>query len=1784
MKKLLVITLILVGNFLQAQLNESVFINKERCGADKLHKELLDSDPNVRQAMDYFENVIMPIARNNADRQLNVVYQVPVVVHVVHKGEAVGVGSNISDADVKLGIKYLNNFWRKIAGTFGAGGGVDMQIEFALAVRDPNGNCTNGIVRKDLSANTAYVSSGVKLSSTTGISDATLKSSSRWNPLNYYNVYVVDEIDNKKCNDPNGWTAGYAYFASSHGNTTDGAVMLNCSYLDASDVTFAHEMGHAFNLYHTFEGDRDTNADGIYESCPTNTAGTACGSGVGDCCADIPAHVRTIDIPNLYNDCGNTTSNPCVAGTTRQDHMLNYMDYTGCANEFTANQQTRAVAALTSQRSSFLQSNGNLSLVPPAVATVDFYSSSNVACTGSTIQFTDNSGCTPNSYTNNGFPGVSFAWTITNNAGTTLTSTLQNPVITFNTVGTYDVTLAITNASGTTSFTRAGYIRVAASPVTACIPTSINVGNFGQTVFNVKLNTINNTTSQYSNTAYSDFSCSSNTILTESQTYALSVSGYAGNGQAEVFEVRIDYNNNGSFLDVGELVHSGSIAVGTTNTVTANITIPTTAVRNTLLRMRVIGEYQAISTNERNCNASSDRFEVGDVEDYGVYIISTCTTPTITGTLSACVGATSQLTGSGTAATTNAWASSSPNVATVSATGLVTALTVGTTTITYLNNAGCSTTATFSVTAGPTITGTLSACIGSTSQLTGSGTAATSNAWTSSATSIATVSTTGLVTAVAAGTTTITYLNNAGCSSTVTFTVSSNPTISGTLSACVGSSSILTGSGTPGTNAWTSSATNIATVSASGTVLGVAPGTTIITYRNSAGCTTTATFTVTAGPTITGTLSACVGATSQLTGSGTAATTGPWTSSATSIATVSSTGLVTAVASGTAIITYKNNAGCTTTATFTVSAGPTITGTLSACISATSQLTGSGTAATSNAWTSSTPNVATVSTTGLVTAVSAGTTTITYLNNAGCSSTVTFTVNANPTITGTLSACVGGSTLLTGSGTPGTNAWTSSATNIATVSASGTVLGVAAGTTIITYRNSAGCTTTATFTVTAGPTITGTLSACVGATSQLTGSGTAATTGPWTSSATSIATVSSTGLVTAVASGTAIITYKNNAGCTTTATFTVSAGPTITGTLSACISATSQLTGSGTASTTNAWTSSSPNVATVSTTGLVTAVAAGTTTITYLNNAGCSSTVTFTVNANPTITGTLSACVGGSTLLTGSGTPGTNAWTSSATNIATVSASGTVLGVAAGTTIITYRNSAGCTTTATFTVYATPTINSIASQSVCSGQTVASTNFTSSPTGATFSWTNSNTANGIQSSGTGNISSFTAPQTNTIINSQITVTATLNNCISTPVTFSLNINPNPVITNSINTTIACGTAAASLIPTSSVSGTTFSWTTQTSGATLTGYTANGTGPINQTITNSGNAPGTVVYTIIPNSNGCVGASVNYSVTVNPIPNANFSVASNTICFNQSPISLTPNQSGGSFSGTGVNQNTFSPSLSGVGTFTVSYLISQNNCTNSSTQTITVNALDNANFSIIDFCFGNAGQATISGVQGGTFSLIPNTNGETISSNGTITGGVAGTTYTVTYTTPAGGCQNNSTDVVTVFALPNVPVINLLNDTLRTTTNASSYLWYYNGTTTGVTTSYYVPGSLSGNYQVVITDVNGCSNSSNAFSYQFTAIKNINGENLTAIVYPNPANEKLFIALSNSIDHFEFKLTDLIGREILHLYSESIHVTNHVSTINLPHVESAVYFYEIILNDKERINGKLVIQN
>ncbi|MCD0464570.1 T9SS sorting signal type C domain-containing protein [Flavobacterium sp. ENC] len=396
----------------------------------------------------------------------------------------------------------------------------------------------------------------------------------------------------------------------------------------------------------------------------------------------------------------------------------------------------------------------------------------------------------------------------------------------------------------------------------------------------------------------------------------------------------------------------------------------------------------------------------------------------------------------------------------------------------------------------------------------------------------------------------------------------------------------------------------------------------------------------------------------------------------------------------TGTLTVKNGTcvSLQNTFTVTVNALPTITGTANVCIGSTTQLTGSATADATTPWASGTPTVATVSNTGLVTGVAAGTSVITYKNSNGCTQTVTVTVNSLPTITGTANVCIGSTTQLTGSATPNaTTPWSSGTPTVATVSNTGLVTGVAAGTSVITYKNSNGCTQTVTVTVNSLPTITGTANVCIGSTTQLTGSATPNGTTPWSSGTTTVATVSNTGLVTGVAAGTSVITYRNSNGCTQTVTVTVNPLPTITGTSAVCIGSTTQLTGSATADATTPWASGTPTVATVSNTGLVTGVVAGTSVITYKNSNGCTQTVTVTVNSLPTITGTANVCIGSTTQLTGSATPnGTTPWSSGTTTVATVSNTGLVTGVAAGTSVITYRNSNGCTQTVTVTVNPQP--------------------------------------------------------------------------------------------------------------------------------------------------------------------------------------------------------------------------------------------------------------------------------------------------------------------------------------------------------------------------------------------------------------------------------------------------------------------------------------------------------------
>ena len=515
----------------------------------------------------------------------------------MHKGEAVGTGSNISEVDINQGILQLNERFRKIPGSLGDGNGVDVDIEFALAVRDPNGNCTNGIVRVDMTGNSTYMNFGVRAQTSNGITDAALKATSRWNTLEYYNIYLVSEIDDNECGFG---IQGYAYFASAHGQSYDGMVQLGCKFAQSGNTTLTHELGHAMNLYHTFEGDNNGN------SCPSNTS---CSS-QGDRCCDTPPHIRSA------SNCV-TGTNSCDGGSSKELFIHNYMDYSSdaCQSEFTADQKARANAAISVTRASYLAANGNMALVPPSTAGVDFSVSSSVVCLGSPVTFYDESTCIPNTYQNGGWPNISFLWTFDDGINTPITSTDQNPTINFAQAGSYDVTLQITNGSGTTSLTKPGFVSVANGVQSStCQNTSSNTGNFGYAISKVVFNTMSATSSSSTNGGWQDLTCSKNTQVTQGQNYNLEVTVNAGNsGLGLQFRVYIDYNDDGAYT-AGELVLSNSITDNTSQTFTTSVNIPLTSTTGQLLRLRAISDGGTLGSG---CESP---LLVGDVEDYGVYI------------------------------------------------------------------------------------------------------------------------------------------------------------------------------------------------------------------------------------------------------------------------------------------------------------------------------------------------------------------------------------------------------------------------------------------------------------------------------------------------------------------------------------------------------------------------------------------------------------------------------------------------------------------------------------------------------------------------------------------------------------------------------------------------------------------------------------------------------------------------------------------------------------------------------------------------------------------------------------------------------------------------------------------------------------------------------------------------------------------------------------------------------------------------------------------------------------
>ncbi len=631
----------------------------------------------------------------------------------------------------------------------------------------------------------------------------------------------------------------------------------------------------------------------------------------------------------------------------------------------------------------------------------------------------------------------------------------------------------------------------------------------------------------------------------------------------------------------------------------------------------------------------------------------------ISGNRNICAGTTSLLSSSPAGGT---WISSNPGVVTISgSTGEATALAGGgTATISYTLGTGCRTTAVVTTHAIPmVIVGTAEMCTGTTVNLIGLG----GGTWSSSNEAIGTVSATGVVTGISAGNTNITFTSMAGCTRTNLVIVHPLPApITGPSSVCTGQSAFYTSTSIGGI--WTSSNPSVLAIEGSGAFAGSSAGLAVLSYMLGTGCVTTRTVSVLPSPAPPiGTLGVCVGTTTTLIAP--AGPAGTWSSASAAIS-VSATGVVTGLAAGTGGVTYTIPTGCYQVVVVTVNAvAGGLDGDAHICLGTSSQLVH---AVTGGTWTSSNASVATVSSTGLVSGVGIGTAHINYTSPGGtCSGAAIVTVNAAPTaISGPTGFC--NFTTATYTSSPSGGTWSSSDPSIAgiTSSSTGIVTAHAVGMATISY-SLAGCTVTKNISIVSTPSNGSLELGCAGGTVQLTNS---IGGGTWASAHPAVATVNgSTGLVNALTLGTAIVTYQLLSGCTSVYTVNVPvAQPTISGTLSFCGSVGTTLTASASG---GSWLSGSSSVATVGyTTGVVTGVLAGMAPITYTSPYDCRVVATVTVQAaaSPFVTGPSTIGMGGN------GSYNVSAlgpvWSSSATGVLTINASGVATAITQGVTTI----------------------------------------------------------------------------------------------------------------------------------------------------------------------------------------------------------------------------------------------------------------------------------------------------------------------------------------------------------------------------------------------------------------------------------------------------------------------------------------------------------------------------------
>jgi gliding motility-associated-like protein len=933
-----------------------------------------------------------------------------------------------------------------------------------------------------------------------------------------------------------------------------------------------------------------------------------------------------------------------------------------------------------------------------------------------------------------------------------------------------------------------------------------------------------------------------------------------------------------------------------------------------------------------------------------------------------CPGGSSTLTASG--ALTYTWNPGNINTPSFVSTPLVST----TFTVSGTNALGCTTTNTVDlvVNSNPTVStvgSSTAICAGSSGTLNASG--ATSFTWNPGNIPLPTVVVSPTITTIF----TVTGESN-GCTNvqTLTMTVNAIPVVnaSGLPSAiCLGQSTTLTAIGA------TSYTWNPGNLTGSSVTVSPSASTTFtVVGSNAANCTNTAFVVITVNPLPTILANAnptAICASGNVTLSASGAATYTWNPGNLVGATVNTPISTTT----TFTVNGTSAAGCTNSAavTVTVNTAPVISIVASPtaiCVGGSATLTASG--SPSFTW-----NPGGLTGTSIIVTPTVTTTFTAIATNGACTSntTITVVVNPLPTINATANPtviCSGNTATLTATGAA-TYTWNPGNLNgaIVTVTPGVTTIFNVVGTSAL------GCSasTTVNLNVIPTPTVNATASnatICLGNSTTLTASGAATYTWNPGNITTTVAVVSPT-------TSTVFTLTGANGICSSTRTIAITVNPTPTIIASAspttiCSGNTATLTASGATSFT--WNPGNLSGATVTVSPATSTVF----TVTGTSALGCISSTTQSLFVTPTPTVNASAtstniCIGNSTTLSASGAASFT-WNPGNILTATAVVSPTV------TTTFTVTGAIGaCSSTRTITIVVNPlpTVSiSSTPAAICVGGSATLTGLGAS----TYTWNPGNLT------GT---SVIVSPSVTTIFTVVGTSVAGCNNSA----TFTLTVNPIPVITANATPTNICSGATATL---SALGATSFTW--------------NPGNIIGATVTVSPNS--STQFTVTgTNALGCIGTRT-VNLTVTPSPTVTASATSTNICIGNSTT----------LSALGATSFTWNPGNILTATAVVSptvttiFTVTGANGACSSTRTITIVVNPLPAISIVStptaICAGDSATLTASGAS--TYTWNPGgLNGTSVLVSPSVT-----TVFTVTGTSAA-GCNNTATFTLTVNPLP-----------------------------------------------------------------------------------------------------------------------------------------------------------------